>query len=186
MKEEIGLTYAHRLLAPRPACLLTTRYKGQANVMTVSWLSPVSLEPPLVALAVHPATYTHDMLRRSEECVLNIPGRALAEQVLHCGTVSGQQEDKLAHLKLDLESGRRVEAPWIVACLAHLECILVDRIQPGDHSLFVAEIVGAWAETEAFAETWLGPQDNEELHPLCHLGDSTFALLGQRIIPSGS
>jgi len=181
MKREVPVAKVHRLLAGRPTCLLTTRYKGQVNVMAIAWVYPISLEPPLIAMGIHPSSYTHDMLRRSEECVLNIPGRDLAGQVLECGTLSGGDVDKIEQTGLMLESGRRVEVPWIDRCLAHIECAVVDLLTPGDHTLFIAEVVGAWAEEEAFDEHWLVPEDNEELLPLHHLGGRYFALLGKRI-----
>lgn len=186
MKVEIPLGQAHRLLAPRPVCLLTTRYRGQVNVMTIAWVCPVSHEPPLVMMAVHPSTYTHDMLRRSEEAVLNIPGRPLAEQVLACGEASGQDVDKFVTVGLTPESGHRVEVPWVAECLAHIECAIVSVATPGDHTLFIAEVIGAWAEEEAFAGTWLSSQDDgaadiEELYPLLHLGGRRFCLPGKAI-----
>lgn len=179
MKKELSLTQAHRLLAPPPVCLLTVHYKGRTNVMSIAWVCPVSLEPPLVAMAIHPSCYTHDMLKRSEEAVLNIPGRALAEHVLTCGTLSGESADKIQLTGLTLASGHHVEAPWIEECLAHLECAVVNQLTPGDHTLFIAEVVGAWVEEEAFDGTWLEPEDNDELHPLHHLGSKRFGLIGK-------
>ena len=181
MKQEIAIGVAHRLLSGRPTCLLTTQYHGQVNVMAIAWASPISLEPPLLALAVHPSSYTHDLLPRSEEFVLNIPGRPLAEQVMQIGSVSGQDEDKIQLTGLALESGRRVEAPWIDECLAHLECVVIDRLAPGDHTVFVAEVIGAWVAEEAFDGYWLAPEDNEALSPLIHLGGRRFALFGQQL-----
>lgn len=181
MKQELSLTQAHRLLAPRPTCLLTTRYKGQVNVMPLAWTCPVSTEPPLVIMAIHPSRYTHGMLKRSEEGVLNIPGRGLAEHVVKCGRVSGEDTDKLRMTGLTLDTGRRVGSPWIAECLAHLECAIIDQLAAGDHALFLAEIIGAWAEEEAFSGVWLGPADNEELHPLIHLGGNRFCLLGKMV-----
>lgn len=182
MKTEIPLAQVHRLLAARPTCLLTTRYKGQVNVMAIAWVCPVSLAPPLVVLAIHRSCYTHDMLRRSEEAVLNIPGRPLAEQVLQCGTLSGEDVDKVEATGLTLESGQRVEVPWVDECLAHLECVVVDMLAPGDHTLFIAQVLGAWAEEEAFDDVWLQPQDNEELLTLHHLGGKRFCLMGRSIL----
>jgi flavin reductase (DIM6/NTAB) family NADH-FMN oxidoreductase RutF len=181
MKKEIPLAQVHRLFAPRPVCLLTTRYKGRPNVMSVAWICSVSLAPPLLITAIHPSRYTHDILRRSGEWVLNIPGRALAEQVIKCGSVSGENEDKIALTGLTPDAGRRVDVPWIAECLAHVECTLVDTMMAGDHTLFVAEVAGAWAEEEAFSEFWLAPEENEEMHPLIHLGGKRFCLLGKVI-----
>jgi flavin reductase (DIM6/NTAB) family NADH-FMN oxidoreductase RutF len=181
MKVEIPLTKAHRLLAGRPTCLLTTQYRGRVNVMTIAWVCPISLEPPLVMMAIHPSRYTHDLLTRSEEAVLNIPGRPLAEQVMQCGTESGGNVDKIEVTGLTLDAGRRVEVPWVAECLAHIECAVVEVFVPGDHTLFIAQIVGAWAEEEAFNEIWLQPEDNEELLPLYHLGGTMFGLMGKMI-----
>lgn len=181
-KQEVALQHAHRLTAGRPACLLTVRYKGQVNVMALGWVTPLSAQPPLLGLAIHPACYTHDMLLKSQECTLNIPGRALAEQVAKCGSVSGQQEDKIRLTGLHLDTSRRNEAPWISECLAHIECALVDTLAPGDHTLFIAEVIGAWAEDAAFKDgLWLLPED-EELRPLMHLGGAAFSLLNTTIM----
>lgn len=178
MKREIPVSQAHRILAARPVCLVTTMVKSQVNIMTLAWHCPVSLDPPLVALAIHPGTYTHELLRQREECVLNVPGRPMLEAVLACGTLSGRSEDKVAKLDLLLETGRSVDVPWIDRCLAHLECVIVDRLQPGDHMVYIAQIVSAWAEEEAFAQTWIVPAAAEELAPLHHLGGAAFASLG--------
>jgi flavin reductase (DIM6/NTAB) family NADH-FMN oxidoreductase RutF len=182
MKREIPVAQAHRLLAPRVTCLLTTQYRGQVNVMTLSWVCPISLEPPLVLMAIHPSCYTHDMLKRSQECVLNIPGRPLAEQIVRCGTLSGADVDKILVTGLALQSGRRAQVPWLDACLAHLECGIVEESMPGDHGLFIGQVLGAWAEEEAFDGVWLSPEDNEELQPLLHLGGHQFGILGKRVI----
>jgi flavin reductase (DIM6/NTAB) family NADH-FMN oxidoreductase RutF len=181
MKQEVSLDKVHRLLAPRPACLLTVRYKGRVNVMSIGWTCPISIEPPLLTLAIHPSAYTHDLLKGSAEGVLNIPGRNLAEQVLLCGVLSGQDADKLQLTGLTFGSGRRVEAPWIEECLAHIECAVVDIVAPGDHTLFICQVAGAWAENEAFAGNWQEAQD-DELLPLVHLGGKHFVLPGRHIL----
>ncbi len=181
VKREVPLQIAHRLLAGRPTCLLTTRYRGQDNVMTLSWTCPISLEPPLIVLAIHPSRYTHDLLERAQECVLNIPARPLAEHIEQFGTRSGADMNKLEASELDVEAGRRVDALWIAACLAHIECAVVDRMTPGDHSLFVVQVVGAWAEDEAFAGGWHVEGQPEDLLPLTHLGGAVFGLLGSEI-----
>ncbi|MEN6479224.1 MAG: flavin reductase family protein [Anaerolineales bacterium] len=177
MKRMVPLQQAHRMLAARPVCLVTTMLKGRVNVMPLAWHCPVSIDPPLVAIAVHPTSYTHELLRQHEECVLNIPGRPMLEAVLACGSVSGRTEDKVDKLGLALESGQGIDAPWIEGCLAHLECVVVDRLQPGDHMLYILRVVGAWAEEEAFTQVWVTPAVAEELAPLVHLGGAVFASL---------
>lgn len=182
MKAEIPLLQAHRLLAPRPVCFLTVRYRGRDNVTPVAWVSPISLEPPMIGVAIHPSRYSHGLLMRSEEFVLNIPGPALLEQVLACGSVSGSDVDKVATYGLRCEDGQRVSALWLSDCLAHLECAVVTVLSPGDHSLFMARVVGAWAEEDAFSTLWR-PDADDELKPLVHLGGTTFGQLGRTVTP---
>jgi flavin reductase (DIM6/NTAB) family NADH-FMN oxidoreductase RutF len=160
---------------------LTVRYKGQVNVMSLGWTSPISLEPPLIALAIHPSTYTHDMLTRAEELVLNIPGRPLAEHVITCGTLSGADEDKIQRTGLTLDSAQQVDVPWIGECLAHIECAVVDALMPGDHTVFLTQVVDAWAEEAVFRNVWRVPEEDEEQSPLLHLGGRRFALMGKTI-----
>ena len=180
MYHEIALHLAHRLLAPRPICFLTTQYKGQVNVMTIAWVCPVSLQPPLLALAIHPSCYTHDMLKMAEQCVLSIPGRRLGRQIVQCGRLSGRDADKVEVTGLALDSSTRVDVPRIEGSLAHLECVVSDLGRPGDHTLFLVEAIGAWAEEEAFDDTWLAPEEDEELRPLHHLGGSDYCTMGER------
>jgi len=181
VKREISGKLAHRLLAGRPTCLVTTRYRGEHNVMTLSWACPISLVPPLLMLAIHPATHSHGLLLRGEECVLNIPARPLGEQLVRYGTRSGADSDKLRESGVSVQAGHRVQALWIDDCLAHIECAVVERLAPGDHSLFIVEIVGAWAEEEAFTETWHVQDTPEDLLPVIHLGGSTYGLWGTEI-----
>lgn len=177
VKREVADHFVHRLLAGQPVCLLTVRYRGKENVMALGWASPISLAPPLIALAIHPSRYTHDMLVRGEECVLNIPPRPMAEQLWRCGKISGADVDKFQEIGLVLETPKRVEAPWIEGCLAHIECAVVDLLTPGDHTLFIVQVVGAWAEEEAFEETWKIEGQPEELLPFYHLGGGHFGLM---------
>jgi len=96
-----------------------------------------------------------------------------------CGLTSGEGIDKVRTFGLELEAGHRVEAPRIRDCVAHIECTVVTTLQPGDHTIFVSEVVGVWAEEEAFGETWRASESDDELLPLCHLGERGFCLPGK-------
>ncbi len=177
-KIEVPLTGCLRLLAPGPVVLLTAQYRGRPGVMPAGWLSPASYAPPRVTVAVNPQNNTHFLISKSQEFVINIPGRPLAERVAYCGRVSGRDVDKFAQAPLTAVDGRRVTAPWVEECLAHLECGVVDAMEVGDHTLFLGEVVGAWAEEEAFDTFW--KLEAEELSPLVHLGAEHYALVSGR------
>ena len=171
------LSMAHRLLAGGPVALVATRYRDHINVMAASWFTPISMEPPMVALAVHKGTLTHDYIERSGEFTISLPNLALMEKVRDAGMKSGRDvPDKFAELGLEPVAGEALDTPVVAGCLAYLECSVVEAYDAGeDHTVFFAEVVAASAEQEAFRETWL--LEEEEAKPLHHLGGHKYALL---------
>ena len=179
MNIDLSLTRARRLINPGPVVLVTARYKDRVNVMPAAWAVPLSGAPPLVGVAIHPARFTHDLIRRSEQFALNLPGRPLVESVMRLGRLSGHDvDDKLALVGLTLMDPKKIEVPLIEECLGWIECVVVDAPAVGDHTLFVGEVVSAQAREEAFGEMWLLSDD--EVRPLHHLGGRCFAALGER------
>ncbi len=180
-KRIVDLEIAHRLLGGGPVTLIVTRYRGRANVMAASWLTPISMSPPLVAIAVHRDCLTHDFLDRTGEFTVNVPGRDLMERVRDAGMLSGHDvDDKFEEIGLEMEAAEAISVPVVVGCLASLECSVLDAYEAGDdHTLFVAEVVAAQAEEEAFDDTWL--LADPETKPLHHLGGHAYAVLDQLI-----
>lgn len=178
-KVEIPLERAHRLLGVGPVLLVTATRKGRADITPIAWASPVASRPPLVAIAVFEGNFIHELIRGSGEFVLNVPGPELLRQVQYCGSVSGRDVDKFQATGLHQAEPRQVEAPLIEECIGHLECALVDVVTPGDHSIFIGEVVAAKAEEEAFKDHWLLKE--RELKPLHHLGGSLYGLLEEPV-----
>lgn len=179
-KIEIDLTRATRLLQPGPITLVTAKHKGKANVMVAAWVTNISSDPPMAALAVHPARFTHDLIQKSGELALNIPPRPLLSQVIRIAEASGEEVDKFVLAKLNLYQAQQVNAPLIVECIGHLECGVVDTLRAGNHTLFLAEIIAASAEELAFdGERWT--LADESVKPLHHLGSTRYAVLEEAI-----
>jgi len=147
------------------------------NAATISWHTSLSMDPPLLAIAVHSERYTADMIKASEEFVINIPGPAMMKQTAYLGAVSGADSAKLEEASLEVFKGLRVGAPLIEGCLAWIECGLREVHRTGDHLLFVAEVVKVQALDEAYAEHWL--LKDPKLSPLIFLGDKQYAVLGK-------
>lgn len=179
-KVEVPLERAHRILSPGPVVLVTASRKGRSDITPIGWASPVSTRPPLVAIAVFEANFIHELIKASGEFVLNVPSVDLVKQVQYCGSVSGRDVDKFQATGLHQAEPRAVEAPLVEECLAHLECALVDVMTPGDHGIFVGEVVAAKAEEEAFKDFWL-LREEKELKPLHHIGGTRYGILGELI-----
>jgi flavin reductase (DIM6/NTAB) family NADH-FMN oxidoreductase RutF len=179
MRQTISELAARRLLGGGPLVLVTTAWRGNENVMPAAFVTPVSFDPPLVALAVHPSRHTHDMIKYSEEFALNLPSRELLHHCQYLGSVTGREFNKLELTNLPKFRARRVEAPLLEGCVAYIECGVHDAYTAGDHTLFIGKVVAAQVEKEAFEETWL--LTDPDLKPLHYLGMNYYALLDERL-----
>ncbi|MEW5768889.1 MAG: flavin reductase family protein [Pseudomonadota bacterium] len=173
-KRSYPLAKVYGLLEPGPVILLSTAHKGRANVMTLSWLTMMEFEPPLVGCVLGEADFSHGLLLRSRECVINIPTEQLADAVVGCGNTSGADTDKFAAFGLTPLPSKQVAAPRIAECFANLECRVVDTRMVKRYGLFVLEVVHAWVDpARARGRT---------LH---HTGQGWFVLDGERVkLPS--
>jgi len=178
-KVEIPLTRAGRLINAGPVVLVTSHYKDKANVMTAAWVTPLSFSPPLVGIAIHPARFTYDLIKKSEQFAINVPGISLLKAVEICGTVSGRDVDKFKKAGITPVDALEIDVPLVEECLGHIECVLVDAFTVGDHTLFVGQVVSASVVEGIFDEVW--KLEEEEAKPLHHLGGSFYALLEKRI-----
>jgi flavin reductase (DIM6/NTAB) family NADH-FMN oxidoreductase RutF len=144
--KDLRLADVYRLIEPGPVVLLTTARRGRANVMTMSWHMMVEFEPPLVACVVSGANHSFAALKATGECVIAVPARRLARQVLRVGNSSGRRIDKFAAFRLTPAPAQRVRAPLIAECFANLECRVADRRMVNRYNLFILEVVKAWID----------------------------------------
>lgn len=179
MRHAIDERDARRLLGGGPVVLVTTSWRGNQNVMPAAFVTPLSIDPPLVGVAVHPSRHTHDMIKYSEEFALNVPTRQLLHHVQYVGSVSGVELNKMELTRLPTFAARKVDAPLLEACVGWIECGVHDAFTIGDHTLFVGKVVAAQAEKDAFDETWLLADPEER--PLHYLGINLYATLGERM-----
>jgi len=178
MRRPLSEHDARRMLVAGPLALVTTKWRGVADVLPVAWTMPLSAEPPFVGIMVHPSRHSHDMIRWSEEFAINVPGPELLNHTAYFGSVTGRTVDKLEATKLPTFNARRVEAPLLEGCVAWIECGVEDAIRLGDHTLFVGRVLAVSAEDEAFNETWLLESEERPLH---YLGGLTYATLNTRL-----
>ena len=176
-KQVLDPMMAARLLEPGPLALLTSRHRSAENVMTQSWMLPLSLDPAVVGVAIHPARLSHDYVGRSEFFGLSIPTADLLSAVHRCGIESGRDSNKFVSAGLTPLDPLEIEAPLIEGCVAHIECGVIDRMSFGDHDLFVGEVLAVQAEEESFKERWLVEVDAGQV--LHHLRADHYAVLSR-------
>ena len=168
---DVPLADFSRLLYPYNGTLVSCRGKtGQTNVLAIAWVMPVSMDPPMLAFVIRKERHSYKLLEETKEFVVNIAGFDLAAQVLYCGRKSGKDVDKFEATGLTMGKAKKVTAPVVSECAAHIECRVAEIIPKGDHALVIGEVLAAYVRKDAFR----GVYDLKRFKPLLYLGNDVF------------
>ena len=132
-----------RFLEPGPIVLVSSAWKGQTNIMTMGWYTVMEFQPSLIGCVISEANHSFEMIRRSRQCVINVPTIDLAATAVKIGNTSGRDVDKFAEFELTPRPGVAVRAPLIEECYASFECRLSDSSQVRRYNFFIFEVVKA-------------------------------------------
>lgn len=136
-------------LYPTPVILATSvDDKGKPNVCTLAWVGVLCSEPPQIGISIRPSRYSHELITKTKEYVVNIPTSDIVRETDYCGMVSGKRVDKFKESKLTPVKAKKVKPPLIKECPVNLECKVKDVIKLGAHDLFIGEIVNIDADEE--------------------------------------
>lgn len=169
-KRAYSLAKVYGLLEPGPVVLVTTANKGRANIMTMSWHAMMEFEPPLVGCVISGRNASFATLKATKECVINIPTREWAKQVVDIGNCSGRTVDKFAQFGLTPVAATQVQAPLIGECYASLECRVADTRLVNPYNFFILEVVQAWVDAAI--------KEPQTLH---HRGNGVFTVAGETV-----
>lgn len=167
-KEPYELSEIRRYLEPGPIVLVSSSHRGERNIMTMGWHMMLGFSPALFGCYIWPGNHSHALISRSEECVVNLPTRALLDQVVGIGNSTGSDLDKFEAFGLTAVDADIVGAPMIDECYANFECRLHDRSQVSRYNLFIWEVVKAHVSVE--------PSLPETVH---YLGHGEFMVAGK-------
>jgi flavin reductase (DIM6/NTAB) family NADH-FMN oxidoreductase RutF len=177
-KAEVNLSTACMLLHPMHTVLVSCIGKtGKPNIITLAWAMPTSINPPLVAVSIRPERHSYKLIEETKEFVVNIPTIELLQATLFCGRKSGKEHDKFKETGLTPIPAQKVKAPIIKECAAHLECTLHSQLTTGDHTIFVGQIVSAYADKTAYKNRY----KLKKAKMIYHIGGNNFATLKPKI-----
>ena len=118
--------------------VLTSFYKEEINGMIASWVSHVSYDPLLIMVAVHPDRYSHTLITTSGCFALHV--------------LSTDQSNLLGRFKGPAPGAKFSSIQWqpgltgcplLNDCLAYFECRVTAKYTPGNHTLFLGEVLEA-------------------------------------------
>lgn len=116
--------------------VLTVRADHIINGMIASWVTQVSYEPPLIMAAIHPGRYSHGLIEKSRAFALHVLDRSQKNMLKRFKGPDPQK--KFSGISW---TPGKTGAPILEDCLAWFELKVTDRHDPGNHTLFVGEVM---------------------------------------------
>ena len=126
--------------------IVTSVHEGQQYGMTVNSFTSISLEPPLISVALKQLTHTHDLVVKSGQFAVTILSAEQKE-------LSDRFAGKLPNITdrfdgVPTEKLPGLEPPVFNQGLAYFHCRVVNSLPVGENTLFVAEVIAAQGEGE--------------------------------------
>lgn len=129
--------------------VLATGKDADLEASSVTWLTQVSFTPPLVSVAIKRDTHLAEVLRRQRAFTLHLlsneqqelAGAFIKPTVIADGKIGGHA----------YQAAPVTGMPVLDGFAAWLELRVVEIFEPGDHAMFVGEVVGVGA-TDAAAQ----------------------------------
>ncbi|KQN52227.1 flavin reductase family protein [Rouxiella silvae] len=185
----VPLDKSYRLVNHGPTILVSARHDGVDNVMAAAWACGLDFSPPKLTVVIDKIAKTRELVEKSGIFVIQIPTAAQAKLTLELGTVTmHQQPDKLANAAVELFDIEDFNLPFVAGCSAWLACKLIpEPHNQQTYDLFIAEIVGAWADARVFKDGhWQFEQADPSLRSLHYVAGGHFYAIGEEIIVGAS
>jgi len=120
--------------------IVTTEHDGKPFGMTVAAFSSLSLHPPLILVCIEKTVKTHDAITGSGKFGVSILN---SKQTDISNRFASRVDDKFAGTEI---VRGELGVPMIGGAITRLECRVSDRLDGGDHTIFIGEVVDAKTE----------------------------------------
>jgi len=162
------------VLSPLPAVMVTCGTGDEENIITVAWTGVINSEPPMVSISIRPSRYSHDIIEKNGEFVINIPSESQAYITDWCGVKSGRDFNKFKEMELTPIPSEMVACPTILECPIALECKIFDKKELPSHTMYMAEVVNMRVSEELVLES--GKIDFEKAHLLAYVHGEYYGM----------
>ncbi|MDO5475585.1 MAG: flavin reductase [Eubacteriales bacterium] len=167
------------MLYPVPPVMISCAdEEGRSNIMTAAWAGTICSDPVMVSVSIRPERYSHDVIERTGEFVINLTTGDLTRAADFCGVRSGRDVDKFEYLHLTKLPSRCVKAPSIGESPVCLECVVSAIERLGTHDLFIAKVVAVSVDEQYLDEKGRFALEDADLTAYVH---GAYFSLGRQI-----
>ena len=129
---------------PAAVSIVTSQHGEQKTGITISSLTSVSLEPPTLLFCINKESASHDIIKKSKSCVINLLSR---EHIHISNYFAGYISDKTYKGFLDThwqETDKKV--PLLKNAVANFICNVDKIIDTKTHSIFIVHVNGGYLD----------------------------------------
>ena len=87
-KKDFPVSEIRRFLEPGPIVLVSSACEDQTNIMTMGWHMMMEFSPALVGCLISSGNHSFELVRKSRQCVINVPTVDIAAAVVRIGNCS--------------------------------------------------------------------------------------------------
>ena len=123
-----------------PIAAVTTSCEGKVNVQIAVSIGAASIVPdqPRVVVQIYKGNYSHQLVHQRRAFALNFLRKDQLHLIKAFGFVSGKDHDKLAGVDYDVKG---TGSPILRDCWGYLDCRVVNAMDGGDMTCFLADVV---------------------------------------------
>ena len=141
------------MLYPAPAVLVScSDGEGHANMLTLAWAGTVCSDPPMLSVSIRKERFSHHMIMKTGEFVVNLTTEELVRAADFSGVRSGKDTDKWKETGLTMGKAFKVNAPVIAESPVNIECRVKKVLELGSHDMFIAEVVAVGVDKRLLDE----------------------------------
>ncbi len=164
----------YKMIAPRPTvCVCTATPDGTPNIGPYSFVTPVSFDPPLVAVSVGRGKDTILNARDTKSFVIAPLTDGWKVEGVRTEVKLPREESEFESVGLTVEPSVRVDAPSVKESPINIECEYWGEFPSGDHILLVGEVVHISGAEDA---TRNGRINLEDLGGVGHVTGEEFCI----------
>ncbi len=136
-----------------PLAAVTSNWQGRDNVQIAVAIAAASIVPdhPRVTVQLYKTNLSHDMVLAGGAFALNFLRPDQLDLIGDFGLVSGRDRDKLADVEMTTGASG---SPLLTDCFGYLDCRVINAMDGGDMTCFLADVVDGKTLSEGQPLWW--------------------------------
>ena len=120
--------------------VITVASNGERDGLTATAVCSVSVEPPQLLICVNRSAGAHDLIQSKGVFGINVLARDQEDVAKRFAGIDGEEREDRYGLGTwtEITTG----APILEGALAGFDCLVVEQMTAGSHSIFIGRVVG--------------------------------------------